>query len=117
MLTFMRVVFIAPIVRRDYSEVCLRRRQCRMETPSSGGNTTVIERVLKLRRRMGITNQQLSTADPRDAFFFPSRVETSECSMNVPDVQNRLGWLSWPEDAPDPKPKETSAQFNVTIVE
>ncbi len=67
-----------------------------MEIPSGGGNTSIIQRVLNLRKKMGIDNE-LSTADPRDAIFFPSQMETSKDPVNVPSIHDRRRWLAWPK--------------------
>jgi len=73
-----------------------------METPLDDGNNPIIQRVLKLRRRMGIANE-LSTIDPRDNILWPSQMNVSggcpaNAKTNIPDV---YGWLAWETSPPD----------------
>jgi len=72
-----------------------------METPSDGGNTTLIERVLKLRRCMGIANE-LSTIDPGNDIFSQSQMEASERPAGVRSVHDHLQWYAFAEDMDGP---------------
>lgn len=68
-----------------------------MMTPQGGGDTTIIQRVLNLRKQMGIDNE-LSTADPRDSDLFPPQVEASKRPTDHPYLHRYREWVPWNDD-------------------
>jgi len=67
-----------------------------MEPPSCDRDLTIIERVLKLRKLMGL-GDGLSMGNPRDVLFFPPE-EALEDVLRLYDCQR---WLAWPKKADD----------------
>jgi hypothetical protein len=65
--------------------------------PQGRGDTTIIHRVLNLRKQMKIDNK-LSTADPRDSSIFPAQTEASKRSTNPPYLHNNQEWIPWSKD-------------------
>ena len=61
------------------------------------GDTTIIHRVLNLRKQMKIDNK-LSTADPRDNGFFPTQTEAAKRSTNHAYLYNNREWIPWSKD-------------------
>ncbi len=76
-----------------------------MHSSSDIDNTTIIRRVLNLRKRMGI-DKELSIVDSKDAIFLLPQASIPEhlmkTGMNVPGMHDHIGWLAWEEDDPDP---------------
>ena len=60
-------------------------------------DTTIIHRVLNLRKQMEIDNE-LSTADPRDSGFLSTQMEASKRSTNHPYLHNNREWIPWSKD-------------------
>ena len=68
-----------------------------MMIPQGRSDTTIIHRVLNLRKEMEIDNE-LSTTDPRDSGFFPAQMEDSKSSTNNPYLYNNREWIPWSKD-------------------
>jgi len=68
-----------------------------MVIPQGRGDSTIIHRVLNLRKQMEIDNE-LSTADPRDSSFFHAQMEASKGTTNHPYLHNNREWIPWNKD-------------------
>jgi hypothetical protein len=69
-----------------------------MMIPQNRAETTIIQRVLNLRKQMEIDNE-LSTVDPRDSISSPAQMEASKHSTKHPYFHNGWQWIPWPKDA------------------
>ena len=68
-----------------------------MMIPQGREDTTIIHRVVNLRKQMKIDNE-LSTADPRDSDFSPTPIEASKRFTNHPYLHNNREWIPWSKD-------------------